>query len=88
MDRLRKELEDCDCPQGVQLFHSLGGGTGSGLGTLLLGKIKEEYPDRIMSSFSILPSPKVSDTGEYACCSFWQGKSTWLMRTLRSLFFF
>lgn len=36
-----------------------GGGTGSGMGTLLLSKIKEEYPDRIMSTYSIVPSPKV-----------------------------
>jgi tubulin beta len=47
---------------GFQLTHSLGGGTGSGLGTLLVSKIREEYPDRIMASFSVFPSPKVSDT--------------------------
>lgn len=41
--------------------HSLGGGTGSGMGTLLISKIREEYPDRIMTSFSVVPSPKVSD---------------------------
>ncbi|XP_003281445.2 tubulin beta-8 chain-like isoform X5 [Nomascus leucogenys] len=45
-----------------QLTHSLGGGTGSGMGTLLLSKIREEYPDRIINTFSILPSPMVSDT--------------------------
>lgn len=45
--------------QGFQLTHSLGGGTGSGMGTLLIAKIREEYPDRIMASFSIVPSPKV-----------------------------
>ncbi|XP_025241738.1 tubulin beta-8 chain isoform X5 [Theropithecus gelada] len=45
-----------------QLTHSLGGGTGSGMGTLLLSKIREEYPDRIINTFSILPSPRVSDT--------------------------
>jgi len=48
--------------QGFQLCHSLGGGTGSGMGTLLLSKIREEYPDRIMCTFSVVPSPKVSDT--------------------------
>jgi tubulin beta len=32
------------------------------MGTLLLSKIKEEYPDRMMSTFSVVPSPKVSDT--------------------------
>ncbi|EFP09422.1 CRE-BEN-1 protein [Caenorhabditis remanei] len=62
LDVVRKEAEGCDCLQGFQLTHSLGGGTGSGMGTLLISKIREEYPDRIMSSFSVVPSPKVSDT--------------------------
>ncbi|XP_042263498.1 tubulin beta-6 chain isoform X1 [Thunnus maccoyii] len=62
MDRVRNECESCDCLQGFQLVHSLGGGTGSGMGTLLINKIREEYPDRIMNTFSIMPSPKVSDT--------------------------
>ena len=37
-----------------------GGGTGSGMGTLLIYKIKEEYPDRMLSTYSVFPSPKVS----------------------------
>ena len=59
LDVVRKETENCDCVQGFQLTHSLGGGTGSGMGTLLISKIREEYPDRIMNSFSVVPSPKV-----------------------------
>lgn len=62
LDVVRREAENCDCLQGFQLTHSLGGGTGSGLGTLLISKIREEYPDRIMNTFSVVPSPKVSDT--------------------------
>ena len=62
LDVVRKESESCDCLQGFQLTHSLGGGTGSGMGTLLISKIREEYPDRIMNTFSVIPSPKVSDT--------------------------
>ncbi|KAI1294938.1 Tubulin beta-3 chain [Halotydeus destructor] len=58
----RKEAESCDCMQGFQLCHSLGGGTGSGMGTLVIAKLREEYPDRIMNTFSVTPSPKVSDT--------------------------
>jgi len=62
LDVVRKESEGCDCLQGFQITHSLGGGTGSGMGTLLIAKIREEYPDRIMCTFSVFPSPKVSDT--------------------------
>ena len=62
LDVVRKESESCDCLQGFQVTHSLGGGTGSGLGTLLISKIREEYPDRIMLTYSVFPSPKVSDT--------------------------
>jgi len=56
LDVLRREAESCECVQGFQLTHSLGGGTGSGLGTLILAKIREEFPDRMISAFSILPS--------------------------------
>merc|ERR1739847_185009 len=62
LDVVRKEAEGCDCLQGFQVCHSLGGGTGSGMGTLLITKVREEYPDRIMETFSIFPSQKVSDT--------------------------
>jgi len=62
LDVVRKEAEGSDCLQGFQITHSLGGGTGSGMGTLLIAKIREEYPDRIMCTFSVFPSPKVSDT--------------------------
>jgi hypothetical protein len=62
VDVLRIQAERCDLLQGFQLLHSLGGGSGSGLGSLLLSKVKEEFPDRMLATFSILPSPKVSDT--------------------------
>ncbi|ODN76403.1 tubulin beta [Cryptococcus wingfieldii CBS 7118] len=62
LDVLRQQAENSDCLQGFQVLHSLGGGTGSGLGALLLGKIREEYPDRMLATFSVFPSPKVSET--------------------------
>jgi len=62
LDRIRKLADNCTGLQGFLVFHSFGGGTGSGLGSLLLSRIREEYPDRILSTYSVLPSPKVSDT--------------------------
>ena len=96
--------------QGFQLAHSLGGGTGSGMGTLLISKvrklhisgwpsfeviflsdpitttfessvslisafqIREEYPDRIMNTFSVIPSPKVFPM--HSNCTLCKGKAT------------
>ncbi|CAF1443553.1 unnamed protein product [Adineta steineri] len=62
LDIVRKESESCDCLQGFQLTHSLGGATGSGMGTLIISKVREEYPDRIMMTFSVFPSPLVCET--------------------------
>jgi hypothetical protein len=75
-DTTRRQAEACEALQGFQIIHSLGGGTGAGLGCLLLSKIREvrfvifilfknettifkEFPDRMVATFSILPSPKV-----------------------------
>lgn len=62
LDVVHRETEACDVLQGFQVCHSLGGGTGSGMGTLLVSKIREEYPDRMLCTYSVMPSPKVSDT--------------------------
>ena len=45
--------------QGFQLTHSLGGGTGSGMGTLRISKIREEFPDRLMNTYPVVRSAKV-----------------------------
>ena len=31
---------------GFQIMQSIGGGSGSGLGSLILNRLREEYPDR------------------------------------------
>ncbi|KAI0812944.1 Tubulin/FtsZ, GTPase domain-containing protein [Xylaria sp. FL0064] len=41
LDAVRREAEGCDCIQGFQITHSLGGGTGSGTGALLLSRLRE-----------------------------------------------
>ena len=54
---------------GFQVCHSLGGGTGSGMGTLLISKIREEYPDRMMMTFSVVPSPKACPPSSRCCAA-------------------
>mmetsp|Transcript_27641 Transcript_27641/g.48833 ORF Transcript_27641/g.48833 Transcript_27641/m.48833 type:complete len:420 (-) Transcript_27641:116-1375(-) len=62
VDVVRREVETCDLLQGFQMTHALGGGTGSGFGTLLLSKLREEFPDRMQCVYSVFPSPRISDT--------------------------
>ena len=61
LDMVDREAEGSDSLEGFVLCHSVAGGTGSGMGTLLLLKIRDNYPDRITATFSVYPSPKVSD---------------------------
>ena len=58
-DAVRREAESCDNMQGFHVSHSLGGGTGSGLGALALEKLIEEYPNKMTNTFSVFS--KVSD---------------------------
>ena len=55
-DMLRKEAECWDTLHGVQIIHSLGGGTGSGLGYAAIQEMREEYPDKIWLTYSVFPS--------------------------------
>ncbi|TNV80488.1 hypothetical protein FGO68_gene9513 [Halteria grandinella] len=61
LDQVRREVEGTDCLQGFQMMHSLGGGTGSGLGSSLIDKLSQEYPEKIMMNLSVLPGSASSD---------------------------
>ena len=61
MDIIRKNTEKCNQLQGFQICHSIAAGTGGGLGSLLLIKLKDDYPANTTQSFTVYPSPKVSD---------------------------
>ena len=58
--RLESEVNKCDNVGGILVLHSLGGGTGSGLGCLIIETIKQKYPEIPIFSAAILPSPQVS----------------------------
>jgi tubulin beta len=61
MDAVRREADACDHMEGFQLVHSMGGGTGSGLGSRVIERLSDEYNGKMTQSFSVYPSEKVSD---------------------------
>lgn len=62
MDSLQKLVETTDCFQGTVVMHSLGGGTGSGLGCRLMELIRDTYPRSYLVAASVAPSWKCGDT--------------------------
>eukprot|EP00485_Elphidium_margaritaceum_P002405 CAMPEP_0202690398 /NCGR_PEP_ID=MMETSP1385-20130828/5392_1 /ASSEMBLY_ACC=CAM_ASM_000861 /TAXON_ID=933848 /ORGANISM="Elphidium margaritaceum" /LENGTH=459 /DNA_ID=CAMNT_0049345659 /DNA_START=90 /DNA_END=1469 /DNA_ORIENTATION=+ len=59
-DRLRKLADNCENLQGFLMNHSVGGGTGSGLGALMLERIAMDYRKKSKIGFEIYPSPTMS----------------------------
>ena len=68
-DTLRLLVEKCDCIQTFLVMHSLGGGTGSGLGTRVLGMLEEDFPHVFRFAVTVMPS-EVDDvvTAPYNSC--------------------
>lgn len=60
LDRIRKLADQCSGLQGFLIFHSVGGGTGSGFGSLLLERLSVDYGKKSKLDFCIYPSPEVS----------------------------
>lgn len=60
VDRLRKISDNCEGLQGFIVFHSFGGGTGSGFGALLLERLSEEYGKKTKIECSVYPAPQMS----------------------------
>ncbi|CAG9324073.1 unnamed protein product [Blepharisma stoltei] len=60
MDRIRKLADNCESLQGFLLFHSVGGGTGSGFGMRLLWNLRRDYGKKPRIGFYVYPSPQIS----------------------------
>ncbi|XP_077363466.1 tubulin epsilon chain [Festucalex cinctus] len=56
VDQLRKAAEQCSCLQSFFLIHSMGGGTGSGLGTRVLRLLQDEFPEVCRIVIPVCPS--------------------------------
>jgi hypothetical protein len=59
LDRVRKLADNCTGLQGFLVFNAVGGGTGSGLGSLLLERLSVDYGKKSKLGFTIYPSPQV-----------------------------
>jgi len=60
LDRIRKLSDNCTGLQGFLVFNAVGGGTGSGLGSLLLERLSVDYGKKSKLGFNVYPSPQVS----------------------------
>eukprot|EP00915_Cephaloidophora_sp_WS-2016_P007453 GHVH01010097.1.p1 GENE.GHVH01010097.1~~GHVH01010097.1.p1 ORF type:complete len:448 (+),score=67.80 GHVH01010097.1:149-1492(+) len=60
LDRIRKLADNCTGLQGFLMFNAVGGGTGSGLGCLLLERLSIDYSKKSKLNFCIWPSPQMA----------------------------
>jgi tubulin epsilon len=57
----RRALEACDSPQAFFFMHSVGGGTGSGLGSFTLERLRDIFPELCRFSVAVYPSNEDED---------------------------
>ena len=56
VDKLRKQSENCTGLQGFLIFHSFGGGTGSGFTSLLMERLSVDYGKKSKLEFAVYPA--------------------------------
>jgi len=59
-DRVRKLVDNSENVQGFIVQHSVGGGTGSGMGMLILERLAVDFRKKSKIGFEIYPSPNIS----------------------------
>nr|XP_047135946.1 tubulin alpha chain isoform X2 [Hydra vulgaris] len=60
LNRVRKLADQCTGLQGFFVFHSFGGGTGSGFTSLLMERLSVEFGKKSKLEFAVYPAPQVS----------------------------
>lgn len=65
LDRITKLTEMCSGFQGFIVFHSFGGGTGSGFTSLLMETLSINFDKKPKLNFSIYPAPQVCLNTKY-----------------------
>merc|ERR1712117_760535 len=59
-EKVKQIVEACDNLQGFLMCHAVGGGTGSGLGMLILERLAVDYRKKSKIGFEIYPAPSIS----------------------------
>lgn len=75
MDKIRKQLETCDQPEGVIFHHSQGGGTGSSAPVGIAKRLKINYGKLNIISNMIMGSNNCAESSNIVepynvCCAF------------------
>ncbi len=60
LDRIRKLADNCTGLQGFMVYNAVGGGTGSGLGCLMLERLSVDYGKKSKISFTVWSCPQVA----------------------------
>lgn len=56
IEKVRRQTENCSGFQGFLVFHSFGGGTGSGFTSLLMERLSVDYGKKAKLEFAIYPA--------------------------------
>ncbi|KAL7662583.1 Tubulin gamma chain [[Candida] zeylanoides] len=56
MELVAREADRCDRVAAFQLFHSVAGGTGAGVGSVLLESLADHFGKTMVATFSVFPS--------------------------------
>ncbi|KAI0982929.1 hypothetical protein GJ496_002163 [Pomphorhynchus laevis] len=60
LDNIRKLSDQCSGLQGFLIFHSFGGGTGSGFTALLMERLSDDYGKKSKLEFAVYPAPQIA----------------------------
>ncbi|THD22970.1 Tubulin alpha chain [Fasciola hepatica] len=62
MNQIRLVVDQCNMLQGFIIFHSLGGGTGSGLASLLINQMTMDYRKKTKIELVVYPAPRLASS--------------------------
>ena len=84
LDRVRKLSDNCSGLQGFLIFHSFGGGTGSGFTSLLMERLSVDYGKKVLWFQTISTNSKLRQNSNSPSTRHHEFQLPWLNRTMRS----